>query len=207
MTTRSCRDAKFCVSTLFRNKYRIESTRLRNWDYTHGTYFITICTRNRINFFGEIKKDKINLSKIGEVARQCWLEIPSHFPSVVLDEWVIMPNHVHGILTIHENNEPKFNAANEYCGRDAKFCVSTIDSFRQRFGRSFGPQSKNLASVIRGFKVGVKKWTTMNNEIFDWQPSYYEHIIRNEIVLKKIRRYIQNNPANWLIDPESFRNV
>ena len=88
----------------FKNKYRIPSARLKNWDYgSNGAYFITICTQHRKHFFGEILDDEMNLNEIGQLAEKYWLEIPSHFPFVELGNFVVMPNHTHGILIINKN--------------------------------------------------------------------------------------------------------
>ncbi len=85
----------------FRDKYRIPSSRLQNWDYGwNAPYFVTICTAKREYYFGEIKNRKIHLSGIGKIAQQFWQEIPKHFPFVILDAFVVMPNHVHGIIII-----------------------------------------------------------------------------------------------------------
>lgn len=93
------------MSEKFRDKYRIPSTRLQNWDYSeNGYYFITICTKERRYYFGEIINNKIQLSEIGKIIQHYWLEIPKHFLFVKLDEFAIMPNHVHGILIIKNNN-------------------------------------------------------------------------------------------------------
>ena len=93
----------------FQNKYRIPSARLQNWDYSsNGGYFITICTQNRVHYFGEIKDAAMQLSTIGQLAEHYWKEIPNHFPFVKLGNFVVMPNHVHGILIInkcHDNND------------------------------------------------------------------------------------------------------
>src|SRR3989338_6303074 len=92
------------MSDKFRDKYRIPSSRLPNWDYSsNGYYFITICTKGRKQYFGEIINNVMCLSIIGEIAKKYWLEIPKHFPFVELDEFVVMPNHVHGIIVIREN--------------------------------------------------------------------------------------------------------
>ncbi|MBA4322875.1 MAG: hypothetical protein C0408_08675, partial [Odoribacter sp.] len=89
------------MCSLFRNKYRIESNRLPGFDYSApGKYFITICTKNRIPYFGEIRNNKMSLSDTGVIARDLWLAIPSHFPSALLDEFIIMPDHIHGIIII-----------------------------------------------------------------------------------------------------------
>lgn len=94
------------MNNKYLGKYRIESTRAQWWDYSrNGAYFITICTNNRDNFFGEIHDGKMNLSEIGKIADQYWLEIPDHFPGIFLDAHIIMPNHVHGILMIDKMGE------------------------------------------------------------------------------------------------------
>ncbi|MGM0565380.1 MAG: hypothetical protein ACQESX_01370 [Bacteroidota bacterium] len=93
----------------FRNKYRIQSARLQNWDYGwNAPYFVTICTANRKLFFGNIMNDKMNLSEIGEIADKYWLEIPEHFPFVKLDVHVVMPNHVHGIVIIDKPDDERW---------------------------------------------------------------------------------------------------
>jgi REP element-mobilizing transposase RayT len=94
----------------FKNKYRSETTRLQKWNYGwNAAYFVTICTKNRIHFFGNIINGENNLSEIGEMANKYWLEIPNHFPFVKLGAFVIMPNHVHGIVIIDKKN-------NDGCG-------------------------------------------------------------------------------------------
>ena len=93
----------------FQNKYRIPSARLQTWDYANnGAYFITICTQNREHFFGNIKNGNMQLSEIGKLAQQFWYEIPNHFPMVELGNFVVMPNHVHGILIIDKTNDEPF---------------------------------------------------------------------------------------------------
>jgi putative transposase len=85
----------------FKNKYRISSARLQTWDYgSNGSYFVTICTYKRICYFGRIESGIMQLSDLGNIAQKCWQEIPNHFPFVELSEFVVMPNHVHGIITI-----------------------------------------------------------------------------------------------------------
>ncbi len=93
-----------CDQKKFKNKYRIESTRLQNYNYSqNGYYFVTICTKDRECFFGGIQNNKMELSKMGEIAHNFWAEIPKHFPFVELEPWIIMPNHVHGIISIDKN--------------------------------------------------------------------------------------------------------
>ena len=86
---------------LFKNKYRVTSTRLKEWDYSRpGLYSVTICTNDRICCFGEIKNGQVYLSEIGKIVFENWLNIPKHFNNAILDDWIIMPNHVHGIIII-----------------------------------------------------------------------------------------------------------
>jgi putative transposase len=182
---------KILTMEKYQNKYRIDTTRLKNWDYGGiGFYFITICTQNREYYFGDIVQNdgtqnvetqnfaslpELHPNPIGKIAHQYWCEIPNHFPFVVLDEFVIMPNHVHGILYF---DKPDYE-------------------FRIPQPNKFAPQSQNLASVIRGYKAAVKKYATMNSIEFKWQPRYHDHVVHTERELQAIRRYIQNNPKKW----------
>jgi REP element-mobilizing transposase RayT len=176
---------------LYKDKYRIDSTRLKDWDYSSdGHYFITICTRDKKCFFGDVEDGKVRLTSIGKVADGYWQEIPMHFPSVKLDEYVVMPNHVHGIIIITNDNVETQHFAS-----------------LQSKPNKFGSQSNNLASIIRGYKIGVKKWSTINGIYFAWQPRFYEHIIRNEESLEKIRKYILNNPIKWELDEYHPENL
>ena len=166
----------------FKNKYRIKTTRLQSWDYgANAPYFITICTANRKHYFGQVINGEMQLSEIGKMAEIYWQAIPEHFPFVRLDAFVIMPNHVHGIIVIDKD-------ADEQCG-DTKPCISTKNQF--------GPQSRNLASIVRGFKIGVKKYASVHHIDFSWQALYHDHIIRNDIAYQRIHDYILNNPAKW----------
>ena len=206
------------ANELFKNRYRISSARAPWHDYSHGTYFVTICTKNREHSFGEILNDGtgnpiMRLSSIGKNADMCWCEIPSHFPHVQTMSRVIMPNHIHGILTINPISETQNVVAYYDETQRISDVVETqnvaIHDKTQRNGLSqqtdnvilpynrFGPQSKNLASVIRGFKIGVTKFARQHNLPFEWQPRYYEHIIRNMEELDFITDYIENNVANW----------
>jgi REP element-mobilizing transposase RayT len=106
----------------FKDIYRIQSCRMQGWDYSsNGGYFITICTYNREQYFGQIFKKKMILSDIGVIANNCWQEIPQHFPFVILDKFVVMPNHIHGILVIDHTDDARDNAR-----RDMPRHVSTM---------------------------------------------------------------------------------
>jgi putative transposase len=162
--------------TLYRKKYRVETTRLGAWDYSsHGYYFVTLCTKGHRCCLGNVVAGEMVLLDLGHAAQDCWIAIPDHFPFATVDESVVMPNHVHGIVIIRPDEQPSQSSG-------------------------FGPQSRNLASIIRGYKIGVKKYATEHGLLFDWQPRFYEHIIRSEESLGKIRTYIVTNPAQWETD-------
>ena len=170
----------------FQNRYRTASARLQNWDYgSNAAYFITICTHNRENYFGEIENGKMKPSEIGNIAEQEWIKSIEIRPDINLSigDFVVMPNHFHAIIFIGEN---KYNT---HC-RDAMHGVSTMPNH-------FGPQSKNLASIVRGFKSAVTTYARKNNILFDWQERYHDHIIRNDSEYNRIAHYIQNNVAQW----------
>jgi len=202
----------------FKNKYRIESARLAGYDYSQsGAYFITICTRNRQHYFGEILPPigetgvTLHLTPIGQIAEQEWIKTPAIRPdmNISLNAYMVMPNHFHGIIIFGEN---EFNRCR--C-RGAMHRASTpidamhhdptpIDATHHNLtpitGGKFGPQSKNLASVIRGFKSAVTVYARKNNIEFGWQGRFHDHIIRNEDEFHRIRNYILANPANWFAD-------
>lgn len=167
------------------NIHHRHSIRLKEYDYSQeGYYYVTICTKDRIEYFGKIKIGKMELSTIGEIAQNCWIEIPKHFDNVSLDTFVIMPNHLHGIVVIENNGIGIVGACH---GMPL-----------QQFAK---PKSRSLSMIINHFKSAAKRWCNKNNfEHFQWQRNYYEHVIRNEIELNTIREYIINNPVKWEFD-------
>ena len=175
----------------FKNKYRIPSARAAWHNYNSGIYFITICTKNREHYFGEIIYDenneaKMNYTDLGKFAIECWKTIPLHFPHTEAPLWVVMPNHIHGIIIIHESQNDVAETQNV--------------ASSQNDGNQYGPQSKNLASVVRGFKIGVTKYAREKGICFEWQSRYHDHIVRNWDEMNRIADYIDNNPARWAID-------
>ncbi|MBL7730086.1 MAG: hypothetical protein JNM88_02830 [Chitinophagaceae bacterium] len=205
------------MKKLFAGKYRIQSARLATWNYAApGSYFITICTAAmhggsthggsgrdamhgvstaRPHYFGEIPLPPagtilpdhlspvglMQLSTIGQVAHDEWFKTPAIRPdmNITLGEFVVMPDHVHGIITIGGGAG----------GRDATHGVST-----------FAPQSKNLASIIRGYKSAVTTFARKNNIPFNWQSRFYDRIIRTAEEYARISDYIRDNPLKWLMD-------
>ena len=186
---------------LFQNKYRDSTFRRAFWNYANpGYYFVTICVKNRAAVFGIMKNQKIQLSSLGINAQKCWQEIPKHFPFVKLDAFIIMPDHIHGIILITPRRPltaPLNRVKKQYGYVGAQNFVHLRHNnhcINQMGANTFGPQSNNLGSIIRGFKIGVTKFTSINNIDFVWQRLYYDRIIRNTQELWRIRKYIRNNP-------------
>lgn len=178
-------------SSKFRNKYRIQSTRLKYFDYSqNGMYFVTICTKDRIHYFGEIQSQKMILSEIGKMVENCWNEIPNHFNFAIADVFQVMPNHFHGILIINKPIVETYNYTSLQDNND--------------FVNIFRSPSQNLGSIIRSFKSSIKSFTNQHNLDFSWQPRFYEHIIRNENEYLKIAEYIKTNPENWNNDENNI---
>lgn len=154
-----------------------------------------------MHLFGEIDQDEMQLNDLGKIANQCWLAIPEHFPNAVLHEYVIMPNHVHGIVEL-KNGGPELTV-----GGVPTVGVENIQPLPPPTAQSSKPSRRNeyqkmiprsIGSIVKGFKIGVTNWCRINTDIENmWQRNYYEHIIRDEISYHRISGYIRNNPKNW----------
>ena len=175
-------DACVAPTTHFRR-----SLRLPRFDYTRqGAYFVTVCARNRACLFGEIVDGEMRLNDIGRVAHRIWEEIPIHFPQVEIDAWVVMPNHIHGVLVIVG---PTVGATH----------ASPLQ-------RPAGPSKRSIGAIVGSYKSAVsKRINAMRGTpgVSVWQRNFYEHVIRNESTLNRIRQYIADNPARWAEDPEN----
>ena len=165
-----------------------QSLRLREYDYSKpGAYFITICAFRKECLFGEIANGRMQLNELGEIVKKCWYELPNHYENVVLDEFVIMQNHVHGIVIIDNDN----------VGAGLK--PAPTKSVRH-----------GLPEIVRGFKTFSARHInefrdTMGTPV--WQRNYYERVMRNDAELRKIREYIIANPAMWGSDEENPANL
>ena len=171
--------------------YNRRSIRLKEYDYSQcGYYYVTICIHNRECNLGKVVNGKIQLSKIGEIVKNEWLNTKQIRKNIDLDEWVVMPNHIHGIIVI---NDVLFHVG--------AHCNAPLQTNNKN---QFGPQSNNLGAIIRGFKgVTTKRIHSIGSCGFLWQRNYYEHVIRNEIELNWIREYIINNPLQWELDEDN----
>ena len=177
----------------YKGKFRIESTRLKCFDYSrNGAYFVTICTKNKIHLFGEIGNDnndhgdnvvetglrpvsttisspKMKLSDFGKIVADCWYDLPNHYSNIILDEFVVMPDHIHGIIIIRNGSDNKIKHG--------------ISEFIRAF-KSFSSRRINEFNAVT-VKSGI------------WQPRFYDRIIRSDNELSRVRFYIKNNPAKF----------
>jgi putative transposase len=154
------------------NPPRRRSLRLHGYDYAQaGAYFITVCTHRRVALFGEVVENDVQLNRAGMIVKEAWGDLTAHYHDIDLDEFVVMPNHVHGIIIL-------------------------ADHPRSRHG---------IPEIVRGFKTfsarNVNEFHGNRGAL--WQRGYYEHVIRNDTALNRIRGYIANNPARWADDPEN----
>ena len=166
------------------------SIRLKEWDYAEpGAYFVTICTYRRVHLFGRVVDGVMELNEFGEIVRACWDELPTHFPRVELDAFVVLPNHIHGIIVI---------IADDIVG------ATHASPLHPR-----GPAPHSLGAIVGSFKSAVTRRINVLRETPGarvWQRNYWEHIIRNAVrangrsPLHAIRRYIVYNPARWAWD-------
>jgi REP element-mobilizing transposase RayT len=197
----------------FQNKYRIPSTRLQNWDYRWAaSYFITICTQNRVHYFGEIADGKMVLSPAGVLADVSWYEIKNHSKNVDLGEFVIMPNHIHGILILTgDDYDNAFASVSASASVETGHALSLqsknqSENIPESVQKTIGQQrfqnigKNSISSIVGSYKSTVTKHTHRLGFDFQWQSRFYDHIIRNDESFQKISNYIINNPANWQED-------
>ena len=192
----------------YKNKYRIESARAAWWNYGWvGAYFITICTRNKIHFFGEVKNHRMILSPLGVLANVFWHEIPNHASNVDLGTFVVMPNHFHGILIICPPDSappaPPPVQTRHALSPPNEFQIETRHALSLRptpnpAANRFRNQGKNtVSSLVGSYKSAVTRHANRLGLEFAWQPRFHDHIIRNDTEYQRINDYIENNPLNW----------
>ena len=193
------------------NQHHRRSIRLKGFDYTSpGGYFVTLVTKGRLCVFGEIVKDEMKYSEKGQIAYECWRAILDHFPTVELGAFVIMPNHVHGIIILHEDaasayenrsaiSSPTVGAQHVAPLQDTPQPETPLRDTRLRV------QPGSLGSIIRQYKSSVTRKIVQQYGGVPkiWQRNYYEHIIRNDEEHKRIHLYIESNPLHWISDDEN----
>lgn len=176
--------------TLFRDTYRVESARHPTWDYrSPGWYFVTVCTHQRIHFLGTIRHGTVGLSEAGCIVAQEWQRTPQVRPYVVLDAWIIMPNHFHGLIGIRSDSPGVSNGV-----ETPRRGVST--------GKTPTLHAHSLGAIIGRIKsVCTKRIRRTVRPDFAWQSRFHDRIVRNKREFYAIRQYIVNNPARWTEDP------
>ncbi|MGR3310202.1 MAG: transposase [Candidatus Brocadiales bacterium] len=171
-------------------KHHRKSIRLKEYDYSQpGAYFVTICTQDRKCLFGNIVNDKTVLSQMGKIASEFWNNLHEYYGNIALDQFIVMPNHVHGIIMINDNTVG---------------AIHELPLQRNERRRMLIPK------VIGFFKMNTAKQINIirnTSGIQVWQRNYYEHIIRNEDKLNRIRKYIINNPLQWQFDKENPERI
>jgi putative transposase len=197
-----------------------KNIRLKDHDYSsNGLYFVTICTSGRRCSFGHVLDRCMVKNDIGEIAEKLWIEIPIHFPFVSLDNYIVMPNHVHGILILKHNPPnstvdikcdhvcPSHDMSIQITGDEnvgPRHFVVTKDY--ERLGNSrhnclnqfSKPISGSLSVIVNQYKAAVKRWCNANNHPeFAWQPRFYDRIINDPDEYVYVRDYITGNPLNW----------
>jgi putative transposase len=164
-------------------KHHRKSIRLRDYDYMQArAYFVTVCTHDAVRIFGAVVDGHMVLSDAGRIVQGCWDDLPYHYSHVQLDAFVIMPNHVHGIIMLMDHVGAGFKPA------------PTESTLLRRHG---------LPEIIRAFKTFSSRCINQLRRTSGtpvWQRNYYEHIIRNDDDLHEVRRYIDDNPARWAED-------
>jgi len=204
------------MSEKFKGKYRIESNRLRGWDYSSDAlYFITFNTAGRECYFGEIHNGEMILNDFGKIANDEWLKSFEMRQELFLDEYIIMPNHIHAIIKLENNPTAETDGIGRYerpggNGRYERPFVSTVTP------QAFIRKPKSISSFVAGYKSAVinqiddfideNKWDTkkFNKRNPLWQSNYHDHIIRNHRAYWRIKNYIRKNPQKWGND--KFRN-
>jgi REP element-mobilizing transposase RayT len=194
-------------------KHHRRSIRLCEYDYAKiGAYFVTICTYQRECLFGEIVDGLMCLNNIGLIVQMCWHNLPRHFTNVQLDSFVIMPNHLHGIIVIGDDCRGE---ALVQTNHNSNSEIST--QVLRPSSQSQGTKPGSLGAIIQNFKsVSTRKINQIRAKYshladgiqhpYIWQRNYYEHVIRNEESWHRIRQYIVENPIHWAEDKENRAN-
>jgi REP element-mobilizing transposase RayT len=174
--------------------HHCRSIRLPGFDYGQpGAYFVTLCTRHRECLFGEVVNEEIQMNSLGQAVASCWNDLENHYGHVDLDAFVVMPNHVHGIIVLTQGTLATVGAGFKP--------APTTPDIAKRHG---------LPEIVRAFKTfpsrGINQLRGTPGQPV-WQRNYYEHVIRNEAELDRVRQYVHGNPGKWLEDTENPENL
>lgn len=187
-------------------RYRRRSIRLQGYDYSQeGVYFVTICTQKGGWLFGTIVDGNMRLNNGGTIAQACWVKVPAHFSHIALDVFVVMPNHVHGILSIADRADRNVGAGSlRPCALDGASSGVQIETK----GAETAPLQRKptLGQTVAYFTYESAKRINAARGTPGapvWQRNYYEHVVRNAETLTHIREYMLNNPLHWALDQEN----
>ena len=197
----------------FKDKYRIDTARAWWHDYDGGAYFITICTKDREHYFGEIENGAMVLSAMGEYTTEQFRNVSDHYPYATIPLFTIMPNHVHIIIFICDNNVPPCRDGVHTVSMDTipdgkgdgVHTVSTTETGNNRWKwdsvdetmQFISKQKGRLSVVIGGLKRAVTHHANQTHQDFAWQTRFYDRIVRDQPEMNRIATYIENNVANW----------
>ena len=203
----------------FQNRFRIPSARANWHDYNGGVYFVTICTKNREHYFGEIThccrdvarnvstEPQMQLSQIGQYAYDQFMNVKSHYPYAEIPLFVIMPDHIHAIVTIDGENDTCRDVARNVStsARNVSTSARHVSTGVNTQMANISPRKNSLAVVMRGVKSSITKFANENNIPFAWQTRFHDRIIRNQDEFDKISDYIEKNVVNWQNDMDNMK--
>jgi REP element-mobilizing transposase RayT len=173
---------------------RKNSLRLPNYDYSlPGAYFITLCTQNRLHVFGHISDEEMVLNDYGKVVKEVWKNLPNHYPNMACGEFVVMPNHIHGVMFLKPIDHTKGGFETHPNQKQT----------RPNQKRTHPNKIHGIPEIVRALKTfSARKINEIRNSPGGkvWQRNYWDRVVRNERALQAINRYIQNNPLKWQLD-------
>ena len=167
-------------------------------NYNHADYFVTICTKNRGQYFGSVVNGEIHLTRIGQYLWQQLTNVQSHYPYAEIPLFVIMPDHVHLIVSVHHEDAARDTPTMTDAARDVPTTVTTVTGKNDKM-RHVANKQGWLSVCVGGIKSAVTKYANENKIPFAWQSRFHDRIIRNNDEKQRIAKYIQNNPANWTL--------
>jgi len=184
---------------------------LKDYDYSlAGAYFVTVCACGRQCLFGEIADGTMRLNRLGTIVQSCWHDLPTHYPHLGLDAFVVMPNHVHGIIVLTDSENLGVRPGLRVGAGSSVGAGLHVGAGLSPAPTPTGVKRHGLPELVRAFKAFSTRrinelWDTSGQSV--WQRNYYEHIIRSEKSLDAIRQYIEANPTNWSFDLENPANI
>jgi REP element-mobilizing transposase RayT len=181
---------------MFQNRYRVESTRLEGWDYSsRGWYFVTLCTKDKKCTLGHARNGQIVLSDAGVIAETGLEAVSGHYWNVMIDRFVVMPNHIHAIIVIEGNHaHSPLQTRLAASPTSAQSCPKLL--------------AGSLSAIVGSYKAGVSRiYHAKGLSGFAWQSRFHDHILRSNAALNAVRDYIERNPQNWLEDPDNPVNI